>query len=126
MTNASEHPILTLSPEALTAAQRFQEEHPEWKSQHLRVYLAGKGCDGFNYGVAFDTKILEDIEITCGTMTILVDEKTLPFVRGSTINWIDDERGKGFLVENPQHQRFRGKFYQRPDWHKKVYGEAKS
>ena len=45
---------ITLSPEALLAARALLAEHPEWQGLPLRVYIDGKGCDGFYYGVTFD------------------------------------------------------------------------
>ena len=34
-------------------------------------------------------------------MKILIDEVSMQYMAGATIDYIDDERGKGFLVENP-------------------------
>ncbi len=91
--------------------------NPAWGSLDLRVYLSGKGCDGFDYGVTFDQSgpgdltynITDDISVIC-------DEKSLEFLMDSTIEWVDDERGRGFIVNNPNHKKYRGKFYKRASW----------
>jgi iron-sulfur cluster assembly accessory protein len=109
-----------LSPEAIKAALLFQESTPEYKSKYLRLYFAGKGCDGFEYGVSFDDKESQDIVFDWGSIQVIVDSQTLPFVEGSVIDWVDDERGKGFLVNNPGHRKFRGKFYKKDNWQERL------
>ena len=97
-------------------ALSMQTQNPEWENFCLRVYLAGKGCDGFDYGVCFDKKEDDDVVQQCGALTLISDTETVKFVDGSSIIWTDDDRGKGFLVENPKHKKFRGKFFKRKNW----------
>lgn len=109
-----------LTDRAKIEVKRLQELTPEWRSKAIRVYLSGKGCDGFEYGVCFDDANHEDKQITIDQVLVLVDHETEKFVRGSTIDWIDDERGKGFVVENPNHKKFRGKFFRRKGWEERL------
>lgn len=110
---------VSLAPEALTAALKFAEEVPEYEGKSLRLYIEGKGCDGFNYGVTFDDATATDIRFEQGSGVVLVlDKEVLPYVEGAVIQWVDDERGRGFLVENPLHRKFRGKFFKRSSWSK--------
>lgn len=113
---------VNLTPEASQAAILLLNEHPEWKSLPLRVYLSGKGCDGFEYGVAFDAAEPDDIQFSLEgqSISLVVDPKTLGFIGGSTIDWVEDERGKGFVVNNPNHRRFRGKFYKAKTWEERL------
>jgi iron-sulfur cluster assembly accessory protein len=105
-----------LTQRAATKALELQETNPDLRGGGLRLYLDGKGCDGFYYGVAFDPISEEDQVFNSLGVQIVVDPQTLPFVVGSSIDWVDDERGKGFLVENPNHRKFRGKFFKRENW----------
>ena len=109
---------VNLTAEASQAATALLNEHPEWQGLPLRVYLSGKGCDGFEYGVAFDAAEPDDIQFALEgqPISLVVDPKTLGFIGGSTIEWVEDERGKGFVVNNPNHRRFRGKFYKAKTW----------
>jgi len=113
-------PDIRLTPEALEVAERMAAEEPAYKDLALRVYLEGKGCDGFYYGVTFSAPLEGDISFTQGALTLVVDKEALQFLDGSEIAWVDDERGRGFLVENPQHKRFRGKFFKRKSWQEKL------
>lgn len=105
-----------LTPEAAAQAQTLAATTPEYQGLPLRVYLEGKGCDGFYYGVTFADRLEGDVEFPHGDLAVVVDRKSLRFLLGATVQWIDDERGRGFLVDNPSHRRYRGKFFKRKAW----------
>jgi iron-sulfur cluster insertion protein len=72
------------------------------ESYGLRVFISGQGCSGFQYGMGFENKPGEtDTVFESEGLKVIVDEGSLQFMNGATINYIDDERGKGFMVENP-------------------------
>lgn len=112
------------SEEAIKNAIELQKSQPQWHKLPLRLYIEGKGCDGFYYGVSFDEAQAEDQrfpQVLAGqSIDLVVDPETLKFTTGSQIVWVDDERGKGFLVENPRHRKFRGKFFKRSNWEQKL------
>lgn len=112
---------ISLTEAAITSSRNLAATNPEFSGKSLRLYLAGKGCDGFDYGVTFDSWQEGDvtIEIT-DDVKLLCDPRTFEFVEGSSIDWVDDERGRGFLVSNPNHKKFRGKFYKKEAWRKKL------
>ena len=113
-----------LSQDAVINALDMKSSSLEWKDQSLRLYIEGKGCDGFYYGVCFDKEQDGDVKfkqsVDQGSIDLLVDLETLKYTSGSQIIWVDDERGKGFLVENPNHRRFRGKFFKRNNWEQRL------
>lgn len=108
---------ITLTEEAYNNALRMSSE---FDSKTLRVYLEGKGCDGFYYGVSFDNIESDDLINQQGNLTLVIDPESYKFCQGSIVDWVDDERGQGFLVENPNHQKFRGKFYKRTSWQERL------
>jgi iron-sulfur cluster assembly accessory protein len=72
------------------------------ESYGLRVYIAGQTCSGFQYGMALDNKPREtDAVFEMEGVSIIIDEASLPYMEGTVVDYIDDERGKGFLVNNP-------------------------
>ncbi len=112
---------LICTKRAEVEALKLWNNYSNFKS--LRVYLEGKGCDGFFYGVSFDHKEADDIEIgkiAGSELALISDPATLEFIRGSVIDWADDERGTGFIVENPKHSKYRGKFFKREIWKQKL------
>ena len=116
---------ITLTEKAVAAAATFQKDEPAFQGLDLRVYLSGKGCDGFDYGVTFDLRMTEDhvFNVSDG-LSVICDQSSIEFLQGSSIDWVDDERGRGFLVNNPHHRKFRGKFYKKPEWKAKLLGST--
>lgn len=104
----------------------YLENNPQWEGLGLRLYIAGKGCDGFSYGVAFDPIEEDDLcfPMNFGGKTVkaIIDPTTYSYLKGAKVQWVEDERGKGFVVENPRQKYFRGKFFKRRGWEKRLLG----
>jgi iron-sulfur cluster assembly accessory protein len=103
--------MITFTERAIAQARIYQATHPETAGQLLRVWIADKNCDGFQYGVAFDTPIEGDQVLDVGGLEVLIDPGTALHIGGSDVDYVDDERGRGFLVQNPRASDFRGKFF---------------
>src|SRR5690348_3938059 len=67
----------------------------------LRVGVRGGGCSGFQYALAFDEQRDGDSVFEDKGIRLLVDRPSLPYVRGSTIDFVDGFHGAGFNVDNP-------------------------
>src|ERR1700744_1798553 len=67
----------------------------------LRVGVRGGGCSGFQYALAFDEQRSGDVVFEDKGIRLLVDNPSLPYVSGSTIDFVDGLQGAGFKVENP-------------------------
>jgi iron-sulfur cluster assembly protein len=67
----------------------------------LRVGVRGGGCSGFQYALAFDEQRDGDTVFADKGIRLLVDNPSLPYVRGSVIDFVDGLQGAGFKVENP-------------------------
>jgi iron-sulfur cluster assembly protein len=67
----------------------------------LRVGVRGGGCSGFQYALAFDEMRDGDSIFEDRGIRLLVDNQSLPYVRGSTIDFVDGLQGAGFKVDNP-------------------------
>ncbi len=119
---ASSHeiPRITLTEAAVTATLQLQEENPGFVGQFLRIYLAGKGCDGFAYGVTFDRPEETDLQWKVGSIGMLVDADAYRFLKDSVLDWQTIEGKDGFVVENPNHKKFRGKFFKRKNWEERL------
>jgi iron-sulfur cluster assembly accessory protein len=68
----------------------------------LRVYVSGGGCSGLQYGMALDTEVDPDDTIYDfeGIAIVLsaYDEK---YLLGSIVDYVINNIGGGFKVENP-------------------------
>ena len=67
----------------------------------LRVGVRGGGCSGFQYQLAFDEQRENDIVFESHGLKLLVDNESLQFVSGSTIDYEESLQGAGFKVNNP-------------------------
>src|SRR6202050_527011 len=67
----------------------------------LRVRVRGGGCSGVQYALAFDEERDGDTVFEDKGIRLLVDRPSLPYVKGSIIDFVDGLQGAGFKVENP-------------------------
>jgi iron-sulfur cluster insertion protein len=78
---------------------------------NLRVYVYGGGCSGFQYGFTFDDVINEDdteIEKKCsvgkGSVKLLVDSLSYPYLINAKIDYEEGIQGAQFKIHNPNAQ----------------------
>lgn len=99
--------IATRAPEGITlssaAARRLAKlSELEGKPMMLRVAVEGGGCFGFQYQMNLVERANDDdLKITCDGQTALVDPVSIPFLKGSEINFVDELAGAQFVVNNP-------------------------
>ena len=94
--------MITLTPAAADVVKNIFHERNLDESYALRIYISGRSCSGYQYGMALDNKpATSDSNFACEGLKILIDEQSIQLMAGSVIDYIDDERGKGFLVSNP-------------------------
>ena len=67
-----------------------------------RVFVAGGGCSGFQYGFSFDEEIAEaDTQVTTDGVTLLVDPISLQYLMGAEIDYEEGLEGSRFIIKNP-------------------------
>ena len=69
----------------------------------LRISVNGGGCSGFSYGFDVDRAANEDdVVVERDGAKVLVDQVSLQYMDGSTVDFVDDLIGQSFKIENPQ------------------------
>jgi len=98
-----------LSDAAVTEVKRFIENASYDSYPYLRVGVAGGGCAGFDYKLAFVHKdeYTEDIynKYDQDGITIIVDKKSELYIDGTTLDWYEDLMKQGFTFNNPNASR---------------------
>ena len=92
---------LSLTDAAVAKVKDFASRMPDAAGKSLRVFIQGGGCSGFQYGFTFDDARPDDHCVVARDLTVLVDPMSATKLNGATVNWVEDLRGAGFSVENP-------------------------
>jgi len=93
--------MITLTNEAAAKVGEFAAKMLEAKDKDLRIFIQGAGCSGFAYGFTFDEKQAGDTVVEAGDIRVLIDPQSAPYLQGATVDYVDDDRGAGFIVDNP-------------------------
>jgi len=92
--------MVSLTPNAAERVRELAAGDPE--ARVLRLAVEGGGCSGFQYAVGFDTGTEDgDLAVDCHGVTVVIDPTSLPYLRGSTVDWVDGLMGAGFSFDNP-------------------------
>ncbi len=91
---------ITMTPSAVVKVKELlmQENDP---SLGLRIFVAGGGCSGLQYGMTLDEEQEGDSVIHEGEFKVFVDEMSLGYITGSEVDYVDSLMGAGFTVNNP-------------------------
>jgi iron-sulfur cluster assembly accessory protein len=91
---------LSITPSASEKVRELlkQENDP---GLGLRIFVAGGGCSGLQYGMTLDEAQDGDTIISQDDYSVLVDEMSLGYINGSEVDYVDSLMGAGFTVNNP-------------------------
>ena len=103
ITVETQEDVVTLTPSGAQAVQGLlQKRNLPTNEYALRVFIQGGGCSGFQYGMALEGKPREtDYSFSYEGVRVVVDEVSMEYLRGATIDYVDDIMGSGFKIENP-------------------------
>jgi len=101
----AETSTISLSAAASDAIKNILAER-NLEGYALRIYVAGGGCCGVNFGMALDNNIRDvDTTLEANGVKVVVDEVSIDYLRGATIDFVNDPvRGAGFAVDSPSVQ----------------------
>lgn len=92
---------VSLTPSAVQAVRDLLAKR-SLTGYALRVFVSGGGCSGFQYGMALEANVRpEDQAYDYGDVRVVVDEVSINYLRGATVDYIEDVMGSGFKIENP-------------------------
>ena len=92
---------ITLTPPAAEALRDVMEKK-NLQGYALRLFISGGGCSGFQYGLALDNNIrTEDTVSETEGIKLIIDEVSINYLRGATMDYVDGLTGSGFKIINP-------------------------
>jgi iron-sulfur cluster assembly accessory protein len=93
--------VLSLSDAAATKLRELTKEETN-PDIGLRVYVYSGGCSGYRYGMMLeDQPTPDDRVLHSNGLKVYVDDKSVPLITGSEIDYVDTLMGAGFTVNNP-------------------------
>jgi iron-sulfur cluster assembly protein len=99
---ADDGPILSVTEKAARRIRSVAEREGR-PSAVLRVRVVAGGCDGFEYSLGLEDGPIEgDHVVDEYGLSVVIDPRSAPILRGSTLEYNDSLLGGGLKVYNPQ------------------------
>ena len=92
--------LIALTPVAAAKVRELLAEEGD-ATLVLRVAIQGGGCSGFQYGLGFDNVAEGDVELELEGIPVVVDPFSAPYLRGTTIDFLNSIEESGFKIDNP-------------------------
>ena len=100
-TSAEEEPMLGLTEKAAEKVREIQAAENIEASYGLRLRVVGGGCSGFAYDLYFDQLTEMDRTFDSHGVKLIVDEMSLQYLAGTTVDYVEGLQGAGFKFTNP-------------------------
>jgi iron-sulfur cluster assembly accessory protein len=98
-------PGINLTPKALEMVKQMHKKEGLGAEQGLRISVVGGGCSGFQYSLSFDVQKDGDTANEIDGTKIFVDEISLPYIAGTTLDYVEGLHAGGFRFDNPRASR---------------------
>ncbi len=93
--------LIDITPSAAAKLMWLMQEK-QLEGYSLRVFVAGGGCSGLQYGMTFDNETHPgDTEFESSGLPVRVDSMSARYIQGASIDFVDSLMGGGFKIENP-------------------------
>jgi iron-sulfur cluster assembly accessory protein len=98
-------PDVKLTPKAIEMVTKMRAKEGLGADHGMRIGVVGGGCSGFQYSLNFDTQKEGDRVTDFGGVIVLVDEISMPYIAGTTLDYVEGLHGAGFRFDNPRASR---------------------
>ncbi len=97
-----EQQLMTVTPLAVAKIKELLQQR-NVPDHALRVFVAGGGCSGLQYGMAFEGNVQEtDVVVNVEDgVRLVIDPTSLMYIQGANIDFVDSLVGGGFRIDNP-------------------------
>ncbi|HEV2403872.1 MAG TPA: iron-sulfur cluster insertion protein ErpA [Ktedonobacterales bacterium] len=92
--------LVSMTASATEKVRELLEQEGD-ASLGLRIFVAGGGCSGLQYGMTLDEAQDGDVITEFEGIRLLVDEMSSGYIAGSQVDYVDSLMGAGFTVNNP-------------------------
>jgi iron-sulfur cluster assembly protein len=93
--------VISVTEKAAAKARTLAEREGQ-PDACLRLRVTAGGCSGFSYRLSFEPEpASEDEVVDRHGLRVVIDPRSVPIVRGSTLDFNDSLLGGGLKVHNP-------------------------
>lgn len=94
--------MITVSESAAKKIIQLKAEDKASDNAFLRVKVKRGGCSGFSYKMEFDTQLSDkDKAFESAGAKVVIDDQSLLYLLGMTLDFEGGLNGKGFIFQNP-------------------------
>lgn len=84
------------------AIQQFLEKTEHKGNDKIRIGITGGGCAGYQYLLDFAEEVKDDdIILEFGEFIIVIEPESVPFLEGSTLDYVTQGLNSEFKFANP-------------------------
>jgi iron-sulfur cluster assembly accessory protein len=92
---------ITLTPQAIAKVREIMATQDPVPAG-LRIGVAGGGCSGFQYSMAFENQSgMMDKVFSFDDLKIFVDATSLMYLKGCVVDYVESLEASGFKFDNP-------------------------
>jgi iron-sulfur cluster assembly accessory protein len=100
-----EDQVINLTEGAADKVRELMDREESSDSISLRIAVQPGGCSGMRYALFFDDRQLDGDRVSeIHGVPVRIDKMSAPYLRETTIDWVDSLQGAGFAINNPNAQ----------------------
>lgn len=93
--------IISITDKALEQIKNIAKTDNPDGTKGLRLAVTGGGCSGLSYKIEFSDSKEKDNVLDFGGVKVLIDPKSVIYLKGIVLDFKDGLNGKGFVFDNP-------------------------
>ena len=97
--------MIDVTDNAIRQLRSLLSQKAENSQKGLRVHVAKGGCSGLHYEMTLDAQRSSDAIVERDGVQFFIDDESVPFLRGATLDFSDGLTGTGFRIVNPNASR---------------------
>jgi iron-sulfur cluster assembly accessory protein len=97
--------MINVTDNAVRQLQSLLSQRPENSRKGLRVEVAKGGCSGLHYEMTLGEQEEGDAIVERDGVQFFIDDESVSYLRGATLDFTDGLTGTGFRIVNPNASR---------------------
>ncbi len=93
--------IISITDKAIEQIRSISKEENPDGLKGLRLAVTGGGCSGLSYKIEFSDPKDRDNILSFDGVKVLIDPKSVIYLKGIVLDFKDGLNGKGFVFDNP-------------------------